>query len=163
MTHKPGEYQVEGYGVKTPGYDQPYLSTAALDPVELFPYAGDPKKQAQFQKDLIALDEATDPADKPVFLDKHPALQSNASADTNKNSKEDASDYSVPPQPVVIDKGIETETHNADGSPKGQTGSGGDQSVFKEQSNGDSGSNEHSTDSNSGGSGNSSNPSVNLG
>jgi hypothetical protein len=128
--HRPDEYQVEGYGIKTPEYDQPYLSTAALDPAFIFAHGGDPEAQQQYQNDLVALAEVDD-RPKPTFINQHPSLQTNA-VDPAVDLKQDASDYSDPPQSVVIDKGIETEKHNADGSPKTPTEVSNEQPVSDE-------------------------------
>lgn len=57
---KANEYKVEGYGVTEPPevYGGPYLDDAALDPKVQFAFAGDPKEQEKWRKDLTTLRDA---------------------------------------------------------------------------------------------------------
>lgn len=57
---KANEYKVEGYGVTEPPevYGGPYLDDAALDPKVQFAFAGDPKEQEKWRKDLTKLRDA---------------------------------------------------------------------------------------------------------
>lgn len=47
-----GEYEVEGYGVKS-SYDGPYLKGADFDPAVAFAKSGDPEAQAEHQTELV--------------------------------------------------------------------------------------------------------------
>lgn len=54
MTSGNSEYAVDGYDNVQPGYDQPYLRGADFNPKVVFKNAGDPEKQEQHQKELVA-------------------------------------------------------------------------------------------------------------
>lgn len=62
-------YEVAGYGVKTPGYDGPYLDGHDFDPGFIYAMSGSPASQAKFQDDLKELADASDSSSDKSSLD----------------------------------------------------------------------------------------------
>ena len=65
-TERANEYKVKGYGVTEPEgvYGGPYLDDAKLDPRVQFAFAGNPKEQVKWRKELKALEDAKKPKKK---------------------------------------------------------------------------------------------------
>jgi len=74
-TERANEYKVKGYGVtESPEvYGGPYLADAALDPRVQFAFAGSPKDQVKWRKELKELEDAKKPKKKAAATPATPS------------------------------------------------------------------------------------------
>lgn len=102
------DYKVEGYGVKTPEYDGPYLKGADFDPKVKFANAGDVKAAEEAEVNKVKLME-TEPTEDPT----DPALEP---VKTVSETLGEGEDHAPPADNPVTEEGLK-DTNTPESSP----------------------------------------------